>query len=971
MSNERADAGVSDACRKGARMVGRVFNRQSGDGTPRMTPRRPRFQLSPSTKRMLIAAAVIVGIIAIAVVTASFWINWLWFDSMGYRGVLVRRYAAQGLSFVVVGAISALIFYVNVSLALRNTSEKTGTAGLVSRWSKRLLRALIVGVALIIFLITGIAGASHWEDNLLALRGPSFGVTDPTFNRDVGFYIFRLPVLNGIQSGLLLLVIVTTIAVALVYLIRLGIRFRSWGDVPWAALRHISGLVAVVLFLLAFGYLLRNYDLVLSQRGVVIGPGFTDVNIVRPLNWLMALASAAAGILVLTGRVLRTPKYLIGLLGGWFVLAVLVAPGLPELVQRTFVNPNEFRREEQYIERNIAMTRAAFGLDGVEVQELTGSDPIDPEQLSLDEPPLRNVRIWDYRVVQPIYTQLQTFVPYYAFDDIDVDRYDIDGVPTQVLIGTRELDIDGLPTNAQTWTNRHLAYTHGYAVVVSPVSEVSPEGWPTFLVSNIPPQGAEELAIERPEIYFGETDTNWVIIHTDQGEFSGIVENEDDATAGFQGDAYGSIGIGNPITRALAALSLGDRNVFLSSQLTGDSELLMHRSVIERADRIAPFLDYDHDPYMVIADGRLVWVIDAYTSSDAFPSAKRYDGKNYLRNGVKVTVDAYTGETTFYRTAMPDPIADAYARIYPGLFKDVSEVPPAIAEHFRYPELQFTMQSKVWSEYHVDSARRFYDGDDVWTIAQESLDGDLVPLEPYFVTQQLPNEDETVFALTVPFTPGGQQNRQNMTAWMAGTASPTGDTDLRLYRYPRQVTVFGPRQIEAQINQDPEIAEQITLWNQMGSEVIQGNLLVIPVNDAMLYVQPVYLQAAASNATAPRLVGVIVATNNQVVMAPTLAEAMDLLNTPGESVVVSDQVPGQEPQQPPAEQQQPPVEAPADLAGMSQDQLVQEAVTTFDRGQAALADGDWTAYGEAQDRLDTILNLLAGSGATPAATPAS
>jgi uncharacterized membrane protein (UPF0182 family) len=952
-------------------MVGRVFNRESGGGMPRMTPRRPRFQLSPSTKRMLIAAAVIVGIIAIAVVTASFWINWLWFGSMGYRSVLVRRYVAQVLSFLVVGGVSALIFYVNVTLALRNTREETGSVGLVSRWSRRLLRALIAGVSLVIFLIAGIAGASHWEDNMLALRGPAFGVEDPTFHRDVGFYIFTLPVLEGIQSGLLLLVVVTAIAVAVIYLIRLGVRFRSWGDVPWAALRHISGLVAVALFILAFGYWLRNYDLVFSQRGVVIGPGFTDVNIVRPLNWLMALASAVAGVLVLTGRVLRTPKYLIGVLGGWFILAVLIAPGLPELVQRTVVNPNEFRREEKYIERNIAMTRAAFGLDGVEVQELTGQDPIDPEQLSLDEPPLRNVRIWDYRVVEPVYTQLQTFVPYYAFSDIDVDRYGIDGVPTQVLVGTRELDVAGLPENAQTWTNRHLAYTHGYAVVVSSVSDVSPEGWPVFLLSDIPPQGPPELAIQRPEIYFGEADSTWVIIHTDQGEFSGIVESESDRGAGFQGEAYGAIGIGNPITRALAALSLGDRNVFLSGQLTGDSELLLHRSVIERVDRIAPFLDYDHDPYMVIANGRLVWVIDAYTSSDAFPSAKRYDGKNYLRNSVKVTVDAYTGETTFYRTAMPDPIADAYARIYPGLFKDVSEVPPAIAAHFRYPEMQFTMQSRVWSEYHVDSARRFYDGDDVWTIAQESIGGDLQPMEPYFVTQDLPNETETVFALTVPFTPGGQQNRQNMTAWMAGTAGTDGNTDLRLYRYPRQTTVFGPRQIEAQINQDPDISAQITLWNQSGSEVIQGNLLVIPVNDAMLYVQPMYLQAAASNATAPRLVGVIVATNRQVVMAPTLAEAMDLLNTPGTSVVTNE-LPAEAAQEPAetGQQGQRP-QAPADLAGMSQDQLVQEAVATFDRGQAALQDGDWTTYGEAQARLETILNLLDRmQGSIPAATPA-
>jgi uncharacterized membrane protein (UPF0182 family) len=756
--------------------------------------------------------------------------------------------------------------------------------------------------------------------------------------------------------------------VAVIYLVRVGVRFRFWGDVPWAALRHISGLVAVALFILAFGYWLRNYDLVFSQRGVVIGPGFTDVNIVRPLNWLMALASAAAGVLVLSGRVLRTPKYLIGVLGGWFILAVLVAPGLPELVQRTVVNPNEFRREEQYIERNIAMTQAAFGLDTVDVQELTGGDPIDPATLSLDEPPLRNVRIWDYRVVGPVFEQLQTFVPYYAFGDIDVDRYEIDSVPTQVLVGARELDVDGLPTNAQTWTNRHLAYTHGYAVVVSPVSDVSPEGWPVFLLSNIPPTGSPELAVDRPEIYFGEAESDWVIIRTEQGEFTGIVEGDEDATAGFQGDAYGSVGIGNPVTRMLAALSLSDRNVFLSGQLNGDSELMLHRSVINRADRIAPFLDYDHDPYMVIADGRLVWVIDAYTSSGDFPSAKRYDGTNYLRNSVKVTVDAYSGETTFYRTAMPDPIADAYGKIYPDLFKDISEVPPAISEHFRYPEMQFNMQSRVWAEYHVDSARRFYDGDDVWTIAQESVEGDLKAIEPYFVTQRLPNEQDTVFALAVPFTPGGQQNRQNMTAWMAGTSGTDGDTVLRLYRYPRQTTVFGPRQIEAQINQDPDISEQITLWNQSGSEVITGNLLVIPINDAMLYVQPMYLQAAASNATAPRLVGVIVATKNQVVMAPTLAEAIDLLNAPGETTTTSnDTVPNIQPPQPPETSR--PVPA-ADLVGMSPEQLVSEAVATFDRSQAALSDGDWATYGEEQARLEAILNLLAEQeGATPTASP--
>ncbi|MDQ4045273.1 MAG: UPF0182 family protein [Chloroflexota bacterium] len=962
-------------------MANRIFNRQQQGTPPRsfrgFAPRsRASFDLSPSVRRMLVATLVTVGALVLVFATASFWINWLWFDSMGYQSILLRRYGAVALSFLVIGGLAALIFYVNVSLALRNTrGEEAGAAGSISRWSRRILRALIIGASLVILIIAGTVAAQNWEQIMLAVSGRSFGIDDPTFNRDVGFYFFTLPALSGLQSGLVWLVGVTTIAVAIIYAVRLGVRFRSWGDVPWAALRHLSGLIAAILLLLAFGYWLRNFDLVFSQRGVVIGPGYTDVNIVRPLNWLMALASAAAGILILSGRVLRTPKYLIGVLGGWFLLAVLVTPTLPELVQRTIVNPNEFQREQEYIERNLVMTRAAFGLGEVEVQELTGQEPIDPASLTLDEPPLRNVRIWDYRVVQPIYEQLQSFVPYYTFDDIDVDRYEIDGVPTQVLVGARELNVDGLPENAQTWTNRHLAYTHGYAAVVSPVSEVSSDGWPEFLVRQIPPEGPEELRIVRPEIYHGEADLDWVIVKTDQGEFSGLVESDDDAVAGFEGDAYGGIALGNPFTRALAALSLGDRNVFLSGQLTGDSELLLWRSVVDRAERIAPFLVYDPDPYLVIVDGRLVWVIDAYTTSDSFPSAKRYDGINYLRNSVKVTVDAYTGETTFYRTALPDPVADAYGRIYPDLLTDVSETPPEVAAHFRYPEMQFTMQARVWSEYHVDSARSFYDGDDVWSIAEESIGGDLRSMEPFFVTQRLPGETETVFALTVPFTPAGQQARQNMTAWMAGTAAADGDTDLRLYRFPRQVTVYGPRQIEAQINQAPEISEQITLWNQGGSEVIQGNLLVIPVDNAMLYVQPMYLQASESSAAAPRLARVIVAANDQVVMAPTLSEAIDSLRVPENGLadtvdapaVVAEVEADTEPQPP----TQPSVSA-ADLAGMSEDRLLEEAVEAFDRGQEALANGDWAAYGEEQARLEAILDMLAGEAgsiSTPEAGP--
>ena len=925
---------------------------------------------------MLIAAGVVIGLFILATITAPFWINWLWFGSMGYRSIIVTNYIGVTVNFQVGGLIAAAIFYVNVRLAVRNTRNQTTIReGRVGRFSKSALNLLGAIGSIVLFVIVGWITKDFWRDVWLALRAEEFGVKDPTFNRDVSFYVFTLPVLKGIQVSLLWIVGITIVAVTIVYLVRLGVRFGLWGNVPFVALRHLSGLGSAMLLLVALGYILRNFELVFSTRGVVIGPGFTDVNIVRPLNWLMVFLSVAAAIGLASGYVLRTPKWLAGLLGGWFVLAFIVTPLLPVLVQRFVVEPNEFSREEQYIARNIDMTVAGFGLDDVEVTELTGQDRIDPNQLPADEPPLSNVRIWDYRVVTPIYQQLQSFVPYYEFSDIDVDSYEIDGQTVQVLVSARELNIDGLRETARTWTNRHLAYTHGYGAIVSPVSQVSSDGWPVLMVRDVPPVGPSELAIERPEIYFGELPQDWIIINTDQTEFTGIDQGMEDG--GFEGTPAGSISLGNVFTRGLAALTLNDRNVFISGQLTGDSRLIQTRSVIDRAERIAPFFDYDQDPYLVIADGRMYWIIDGYTSTDRFPQAAKYDGENYLRNSVKVVIDAYDGTTTFYRTAEADPIADAYGEVYGDLLTPVTEAPASITAHFRYPEQLFRTQSEVWSTYHVDDNRSLYDGDDQWIVAQEELNGVTQTVEPYFVNQELPNETETEFALTVPFTPGGGQSRQNMTAWFAGTTDETGQTRLRQYRYPRQVTVFGPMQIDAQIDQDPEISQQITLWNQSGTEVIRGNMLVIPVNDAMLYIQPLYLQSRDSTAAAPKLVRVIAATNQQVVMRPTLPEAIAALADPNAaSVGEIEDVPDEATEAPTdatvdqPDTGTPEAAAPAttgDLAGLTEGELANEALARYDRAQTALKAGDWTTYGEEQERLGQVLEELA---AVQQATPA-
>lgn len=960
----------------------RPAQNESATNAPK-PPRKKRFQISASTRRSLIILLVLVAVAVVALVTAPFWINWLWFGDVGYRSVLVRTYTAQIVTFFVAAFISALLFLTNVRLALRNSKKfDVGVDNRFGQIGNTAIKWISYAAAAVIAFSLGRYFSNRWEEIMLFLNGREFGVQDPTYGRDVGFYVFQVPFFRTLETTLISLLLVTIVGVALVYLVRMGIRFRTWGDVPMVAVRHVMALISALLLIMALRYLLNNFELVHSSRGVVYGPGFTDSNIVRPLNWIMVAMSALAGIGVLTGFVIRKPKTLLGVLGIWALASFVLHPLLPVAVQRFFVEPNEFRREQGYISQNIDMTRSGFALDNVEIVGLTGQEQLVPSEL--DTGPggeLANVRVWDYRVVAPIYQQVQTFVPFYEFVDIDVDRYEIDGQTVQVIMGVREINLDGLAPNRQTWTNQHLVYTHGYGYVMSPVSEVHTDGWPAMMVSGVPMDGPDQLMVENPQVYFGESDLHWVILFTNQTEIAGL-DDSGDLDQGFQGDVYGSISLGNPVTRSMAALTLGDRNVFLSGQLTGDSRLVMHRNVQERAEKIAPFLTYDDDPYMVVADGQMYWVIDAYTETDMYPHATRYDGRNYMRNSVKVVVDAYNGETTFYRTDVDDPIADAWDSIYPGLFTSVDQAPDGLTDHFRYPEVLFNAQTDVWGDYHMDDARSWYDGDDRWLPAREASDEDDRYMEPYFVQQTLPSDEEADFWLTIPFTPGGTRTNENMTAWFAGRADSGGNTELRLYRYPRQVTVYGPRQIEAMIDQNPDISSQITLWSQGGSTVIRGNMLVIPVGDALLYVQPLYLQATGSSASAPTLARVIVAANNQVVMRPTLAEAIAVLDDPaadtvGEIVedpdVAVSQAAGVDATPAPEDEAEPEEAAdegdgiaidrsalPDDLADLSEQDLADEAMDTLNRADQALADGDPVTYQLEMERLRLILEALSG-----------
>lgn len=893
---------------------------------------------------MLIAAAVIAGLFILVVATAAFWVDWWWFGSVGYRQVLTARYLSGLAAFAVGGGLAALFFWLNWRLAL-HVGQGLGFAGRRSIFATRAGRVVLVGLTVVLAIIVGASTAGHWETWRLFAAGRSFGVADPIYNRDAGFYVFRLPALTLVQQGAVAIVLWTLAVVLVIYAVALGLERLDLANPPRPVRRHVLGLAAIFLVLVAAGYVLANFGILFSRRGFVVA-GFTDVTVVRPLNLILAVVSLLAAGLVAANAYQFRLRWLSIAAAVW-VVAVALGAFLPAAVQQAIVEPNELSRERPYIANNIALTRAAFDLDRSELRSLSGQGEPPPAALQPDTAVFDNIRLWDYQIARQTFQQIRSFVPYYVFNDVDVDRYAIDGRLEQVLIAARELNVDGLPENAQTWVNRHFAYTHGYGVVVSPISEATAQGLPRFLVGDIPPEGTGPLTIERPEIYFGELPADWVAVNSRQPEITGIAGETTGAP--YEGLGRGSVRVSNYLARLILTIRLGDNRILLSNELTPDSRILLRRSIGERARAVAPFLTFDPDPYIVIVDGRLVWVLDAYTATDRFPGATATDGVNYVRHTAKVTVDAYDGTVTVYRTTVPDPIADAYDGIYPDLFTPIDQAPATLRDHFRYPEALFDIQSEVFASYHVTDPGAFYNGEDRWAVAQQARETDgrrdtrLGPMEAYYMTLPLPGETTTGFKLVRPFTPS---NRPNMTAWMAGEGDDGGGGRLVVYRFPRQSNIFGPQQVDARINQDPEISAQITLLDQAGSRVLRGNLLVIPIGDTVIYVQPLYLQATAQEGAPTELQFVIVATNDDVEMRPTLAEALAAVaGTEGE--------PGATPgDQPPA--------APASASVVD---LADRALAAYKRGQDALTRGDWAAYGEAQAELANLLEQLANAGA--------
>lgn len=898
---------------------------------------------------------------------ARFYTELLWYDDLGFADVFWRRIAwAWGVG-------SAAVLFGAAFLGLNMRATRGTIAKALFRYQHRLPSSLpwtsilraptIIGV--LIGAISGLSAAEHWPAAAAYWHRVPFGWNDPLFAKDAGFFVFELPLHRLIHTYLLSLALLALILSGALYLLAGALRFADDRlQASPESERHLTLLGAAAFLLLAWGFHLSGYDLVYAQGGIVAsGAGFTDEWVRLPAYRLLsALCVAAAAVLAAFPRMKRK-RLIYWPIAGVAAVYLLGMGVVPAAVERFVVEPDEFARQAPYLERHIEATRRSFNLHRIRERTFSGQARLDPGAVDRNPGTMANIRIWDWSPLTQTFHELEGLRAYYRFPDVDIDRYRLGGRLRQVTLAPREIDISRLP-NA-TWVNTHLQYTHGYGLVVSPVNEVSPEGLPQWWLRGVPPQGLPEFALDRPEIYFGLLTDHFVVVRTEVREFSPGGGDRDIMTV-YEGEA--GVPLSNLLRRAAFAIRLQSPQLFFSTAITAQSRILMHRNVQARLQRIAPFLRFDRDPYIVLVDGRLQWIADAYTVSDSAPYALSVAGwGNYARNSVKAVVDAYEGRVRFFLADDEDPLARAYASMFPGLFEPLSQMPEGVREHLRYPEDLFTIQAELLTRYHVTDPQVFYNQENRWQIAQEVRGNQIRPMEPYYLVMQLPGEEEEEMIFMLPFTAEG---RPNMIGWLAARNDGERLGEMELFRFPTDVTTLGPQHIDARIDQHPEISERITLWSQQGSDVIRGHILVIPVEDGLVYVEPVYLQALHS--PMPELVRVIVVHGSTVAMAETLSDALELAfgaaNGAREGRAAAEEA-FSDPSTGPASVLREPgadLEADGPSAAFRTRELAASAQRAFEQARERAAAGDWAGYGEALAELDRLLQEMVSVAEAPA-----
>ncbi|NLB53003.1 MAG: UPF0182 family protein [Syntrophomonadaceae bacterium] len=900
---------------------------------------------------------------AISLVT-NLYIDWLWFKSVSFQEVfstiIINKVGLYGVLFL----ITMGLFYVNLWLTKKNVTDdeprlkmdeerdiiylEQPEAPWKELFTGKTANYIFLAISIFAAFMVSSVAADNWLVVQQFINRVAVGTVDPIFNKDLGFYFFDLTFYQFIYSTLMMVLVLLLIAVALIYLSNTTtqIIYGDWKKFSFAK-GHLAVLIAAIFALKAWGYSLNAYELLFAPSGIVFGATYTDIT-ARLLNYkVMLVLSIIVAIILIATLAVKKLNLVYVSIGAWLAVSIILGGVYPSLLQSLVVQPNEFNKERPYLENAIEFTRQAYGLDKAENIARNVDYNLNINDSKHDST-IKNIRLWDWQPSKTTFKNLQQLRSYYVFNDVDIDRYTIDGEYRQVMLSAREIDQSELPEQAKTWINQKLMYTHGYGVVVSPVTEITTEGFPEFYIKDVPPKFSTDLTISRPEIYFGEKTNEYVIVNTKQKEFD-YPMGEQNVFSTYEGED--GVKINSLPRKLMLSWVLKDYKMLLSSDITNDSQILMYRNVVERIRKIAPYLAFDSDPYLVINnEGRIFWMLDAYTYTNKYPYSQPFDSaqNNYLRNAVKITTDAYSGEVNFYVADGSDPIVKTYSKIFPELYKPLDQMPADLQKHIRYPVDMFMIQAEMYTTFHMSDPWVFYNKEDPWIIPNEIVDDKQQKMDPYYINMRLPGEENTEFVLMMPFSP---KSRPNMIAWMGARMDGDNYGNMMVYNFPKQETIYGPEQVEARINQNTSIAQQLTLWDQRGVRVYRGNLLVIPVDNSILYIEPIYLQA--DNSKLPELKRIIAGFGEKLVMEPTLDQA--LIKLFGEAPGIT------EPETPDGETPTGGTR-PDDVTGESPSQTVQElsslARDYYDQATEQLKAGNWAGYGENIEKLNDVINRL-------------
>lgn len=874
---------------------------------------------------------------------AEFYTDWLWFIEVGYEQVFLRSLTVEVMVTAGVGLLALALIGGNALLAMRSLRPRpflvaTPQGPQTITIDPATLRPLVLLAAAAIALMTGLYAGGRWDMWLYYVYGTAFGRADPILGRDISFYLFTLPLLEHLH-GLLLFLILVMIATAVVAYVFGGEAALHPTRGVWmspVATRHLGALAAGLLLVLAFGAWLQIPALLTMRSGVVWGASYVDVHARMPALRALAAAGVVGAAIAVWAALSRRGLLRLVLAGAPYVLVAIAGPAYAAIIQRFVVAPNEQVRETPFITHNIQATRAAFALDEVMEKPLSGEAHLTRADLERNAATIENVPLWNDRPLLDTFGQLQEIRTYYDFVAVDNDRYTIDGKYRQIMLSARELNSQSLPS--RTWINERLTFTHGYGLTLGPVNEVTREGLPVLFIRDLPPVSTADLQVTQPAIYYGELPNDHVFVNTRTEEFD-YPRGDDNVFAAYKGD--GGVALSNTFRRLMFAIRFRSTDTFFSPNLSSTSRVMLYRRIAERVERIAPFLEYDPDPYLTISGGRLVWMQDVYTTSDRYPYSTQIRGINYIRNSVKVTIDAYNGTTTFHVIDPADPVAQTVGKMFPRLLRRLETMPEDLRTRLRYPQEIFAMQAAMFATYHMVNPAVFYNREDQWEVPTFDVGGQPQAMHPYYTIMKLPGESGPEYIQMLPFTP---RQKDNLAAWMVARSDGANYGNLAVFQFPKQTVIFGPKQVAARISQDQVIAPQITLWNQQGSEVIRGTLLVIPIEESLIYIRPLYLRAAGGSI--PELKRVIVAYQNQIVMEETLDAALErIFPGGGRPAPAAATTPG--PEKPAATPET------TDIAA-----LAAQARDHYQRALQAQREGNWALYGEEIRKLGEVLDKI-------------